>query len=184
LSPSAQRPLTDLLAALSARSPAPGAGSGTAWAASVAAALLEMTATFAGDDARAGRAAALQRELIDCGERELHSYAPVLEANRLASDDPARASRLADALSQASETPLAIARHCAEVAELAEAVVRQSKPALTGDAAAAVLLAEACTQAAARLVEINLREGPAVEEASELARRAASARDRVLNTPL
>jgi formiminotetrahydrofolate cyclodeaminase len=179
VSPSAERPLADLLAALSARSPAPGGGSASAWSGALAAALLEMAAAFAGDTAVATRATRLQAELLDCGEQELRSYAPVLEAVRLPPADPARAERLGDALSGASETPMAIARAGTEVAELAAGIVRASTPALQGDAAAAVVLAEGATQAAARLVQINLAgspEDPRLTEMAELTRRAGAAR--------
>jgi formiminotetrahydrofolate cyclodeaminase len=149
----------------------------------VAAALLEMASAFAGDSNVMQRAAVLQAELLALGERELHSYAPVLEAVRLPLNDPARAGRLRSALSEASETPLAIARATAEVAELGEAIARASKPAVKGDAAAAVLLAEGACQAAARLVAINLAGAGGDSRLGELARlagRADAARGRVL----
>jgi formiminotetrahydrofolate cyclodeaminase len=183
LSPSSERPLADLLAALSARSPAPGAGSAAGWAGALAAALLEMTSAFAEDPATARAAAALREQLLAEAEQELRSYEPVLEALRLPASDPVRGERVASALSEASETPLAIARAAAEVAVQAAEVARESKLALEGDAVAGVLLAEAVTQAAARLVQINLAErqdDPRLEEASELASRALRARESVL----
>jgi methenyltetrahydrofolate cyclohydrolase len=182
VSPSAERPLVDLLAAVSARSPAPGGGSASAWSGALAAALLEMAAAFAGDSAAAARATRLQAGLLECGEQELRSYAPVLEAVRLPADDPARAQRLADALSRASETPMAIVRASTEVAELAAGIVRASTPDLQGDGAAAVLLAEGAAQAAARLVQINLAgspEDPRLAEVGELMRRAGLARSAI-----
>jgi len=149
----------------------------------MAAALLEMAAAFAGDSEAAARAASLRGQLVRDGERELRSYEPVLEALRVSREDPARAERVAGALSDASDAPLAIARASAEVAEMAVALVGQSKPSLAGDAIAAVVVAEAATRAAARLVEINLRDAtddPRLEEVDRLARRAASARERSL----
>jgi len=182
--PSANRPLADLLAAVSAHSPAPGGGSAAAWAGAIAAALLEMSCAFADDDAMADRASTLQAELLESAERELHSYLPVLEAVRLAADDPAREPRLADALSRASDAPLMIVRAAAEVAEGAAAIAVRSKPALKGDAVAGVLLAEAACQAAARLVQINLaghEEDPRLAEIGGLLRRAADARRSVMD---
>jgi formiminotetrahydrofolate cyclodeaminase len=182
--PSAERPLGDLLAALAARSPAPGGGSAAAWSGALAAALLEMACAFAGDGESAQRAAMLTDELLTNAERELHSYEPVLEAVRLPRTDASRTERLDDALSRASEAPLAIVRATAEVAELATAIVHASKPSLKGDAVAAVLLAEAASQAAARLVRINLAgrgADPRLAEVTVLLRRAAEARDSVLD---
>ena len=180
--PSAERPLAELLGALAEDSPAPGAGCATAWAGALAAALLQMTAAFADVEASVSRARALGADLLESGERELTSYRPVLEALRMDRNDPSRARRLNEALSDASEAPLAIARASAEVAERAAEVVARSKRAVAGDAIAGVLLAEAATQAAAELVEINLGRRPGdarLDEVAELRSRAARARERV-----
>lgn len=168
---SAESSFAELLAALSERSPAPGAGSAVAWGGALGAALLEMTARFAGLDDLAARAAVLRGELLEAGERELHSYEPVLAAKG--------EQERAEALSAASDSPLAIARAAAEVAELGARVAAQSGPALKGDAVAGVLLAEAAVRAAARLVEINLSripDDPRLEEVTQLNERAANAR--------
>jgi methenyltetrahydrofolate cyclohydrolase len=178
----ADRPLSELLDALSERTPAPGGGCASAWTGAMSAALLEMAAAFA-DDVEAGdRASVLRGALLQEGGRERHSYGPVLEAVRLPPEDAARPQRLAAALADASDAPLAIARACVEVAELGAAVVARSKPALAGDAIAAVVLAEGACRAAARLVEINLREsGDArLSDVAKLAARAADARARAL----
>jgi formiminotetrahydrofolate cyclodeaminase len=142
-----------------------------------------MVSAFA-DDADAGaRSPILREELLEAAERELRSYEPVLQALRLPAGSAEREGELRAALSAASETPLAIADACAEVAELAASVTAGSKPALRGDATASVLLAEAATRAAARLVEINLHDQPADARLADAARhseRAAMARARAL----
>jgi formiminotetrahydrofolate cyclodeaminase len=178
-----ERPLAELLNALAERSPAPGAGCATAWAGALAAALLEMTAAFADDAAALARSHELRTLLLDCGEQELHSYEPVLAAVRLERTDPTRPERLAEALSEASETPLAMARAAAEVAELAAGVAARSKRAVSGDAVAGVLLAEAASQAAVKLVELNLHgrgDDPRLAETRRLSARAVAARARVI----
>jgi formiminotetrahydrofolate cyclodeaminase len=180
---STSRPFGDLLESLSERTPAPGGGCATAWSAAIAAAMLEMAALFAASDGDASRASDLRDELLSQGERELTSYQPVLKALRLPADDPDRPEMLEDALSDASEAPLAIARAAAEVAELAVAVAVRGKRDLSGDAIAGALLAEAACQAAARLVELNLSARPDDRRLAELATlklRAAGARDRAL----
>jgi formiminotetrahydrofolate cyclodeaminase len=141
----------------------------------MAAGLLELVAAFAGAHEAAARAPVLRAQLLEAGERELHAYEPVLEATT------SEARR--EALSVASETPVAIARAAAEVAELAARIASESKPALKGDAAAAVLLGEAVTRAAARLVEINLSGAagdPRLGEVASLSERAAGAREQAL----
>jgi formiminotetrahydrofolate cyclodeaminase len=181
--PSTDRSLGELLSAVAKRSPAPGAGSAAAWAGALAAALLQMTATFAGAEAVVGRAGALQSKLLDSGEEELSSYEPVLAAIGLHPSDPSRERRLHEALSDACAAPLAIARSATEVAELAAGVAAKSQPAIRGDAVAGVLLAEAASRAAAQLIEINLegwKGDDRLAEAAQLRERAAVARESVL----
>jgi formiminotetrahydrofolate cyclodeaminase len=178
---SAERSLQLLLADLSARSPAPGGGAASAWAGALAAALTEMSASFADAGESAARAAELRAQLLAAGERELQSYLPVLEAQRLPSDHPSRRERIEAALTEASQAPLAIARASAEVSELAAALSRAGKPSLAGDAIAGAVLGEAATRAAARLVEINLGDRRP-HELPELIARAAAARELALRT--
>jgi methenyltetrahydrofolate cyclohydrolase len=180
---SAQQAFESLLVDLAAHTPAPGGGCASAWAGALAAALGEMVAGFADDPQAAARAKALRAELLAAGERELSSYAPVLEAAQLPKSDPSRKQRLGAALSDASEAPLSITRASTEVAELAAGIAARSTPAVAGDAIAAAVLAEASSRAAARLVEINLAtraDDARLADVRELTLRAAAARDAVL----
>jgi formiminotetrahydrofolate cyclodeaminase len=186
----ADRSLEELLDELAAQRPAPGGGSAAAWGCALGAALVEMSAAFTLAQeryeqlhrrARAihGRAGELRREAVALGERELTSYAPVLDALRARPGEPGREERLAEARARASDAPLATARVAAEVAELGAELARTGNRHLEGDAAAGTLLAEAACGAAARLVALNLAEHPdrsRIAEADELTRRAASAR--------
>ena len=166
--------VAELLADVAAPTPAPGGGSSAAVVCALAAALVEMSS-----GSRHERAAALRARAVELAEADLGSYAPVLEAQRLPADDPARAERLRAALSAASEVPLAIAEIGCEVAELAAELARGGRRSLEGDATAGALLAEAATRAAARLVELNLGaqpDDPRLTAARGLAARARSAR--------
>jgi methenyltetrahydrofolate cyclohydrolase len=170
-----------LLDAVAARTPAPGGGTAAAWAAALAASLVEMAANFSeGAGASFERAGRLRTRALELAEVELHAYEPVLEALRLRRENPERAARVEAARTEASRSPLEIARVGAELTELAGELAHTGNPNLSGDALAAALLAEAAAQAAARLVAINLTEGPAVEESSQLAQRALAARERAL----
>jgi len=126
------------------------------------------------------RAGELRRRSLELADTELHAFEPVLEALRLPRDDPERTVRVEKARAQASQSPLAIAKVAAELAELAAETVRSGNVNLAGDAITAALIAEAAAQAAARLVIINLTDGPAVAEAVDLARRALAARDQTV----
>jgi methenyltetrahydrofolate cyclohydrolase len=171
-----------VLDAIAARTPAPGGGSTAATATAFAAALVQMAANFTDiPDKAFARAGQLRTRALELAEVELHAYEPVLEALRLPREDPERAARVRAAEDEASRSPLEIAEIAAEVAELAAGLAQRGNPNLSGDAIAGALLAEATAQAAARLVAINLTEGPAVEQAAEHATRARAARDRALS---
>jgi methenyltetrahydrofolate cyclohydrolase len=140
-----------------------------------------MAAAFAPDrETVARRAGELRARALELAEIELHAYEPVLEALRLPRADPERDARIDSARTEASRSPLEIAQVGAEVAELAADLARTGNRNLAGDAIAGALLAEASAQAAARLVAINLTEGPEVEQSAELARRAHVAREAAL----
>jgi methenyltetrahydrofolate cyclohydrolase len=140
-----------------------------------------MAAAFAPDCGQvAHRAGELRARALELADIELHAYEPVLEALRLPRADPGRAARVNSARTDASQSPLEIARVGVEVAELAAEVARTGNRNLAGDAIAGALLAEAAVQSAARLVAINLTDGPAVTAAAEFARRAQMAREEVL----
>ena len=139
--------LRGFLAATAEASPAPGGGSAAAATCALAAALVEMAsgieagrgASSAGDIP--GRARAIREQAVVLAERELTSYAPVLDARRLDRADPERAARIEAALLEASRSPLEIAEAGAEVAQLGAAVASDCDPSVRGDALAGVLLA-------------------------------------------
>ena len=134
----------------------------------MAAALVEMAAQFGDLPVDPG----LRARALELAEEELHAYAPVLEAQR--AGDPAR---VAEALSRAAESPLAIARLAAQVAEAGAGVMAGGKESVKGDAAVGVVLAEAACRAAGRLVRINLASlpgDPRLAELADLEARAAS----------
>lgn len=149
----------------------------------MAASLVEMVAAFTPErDQLAERVGELRMRVLELAEIELHAYEPVLEALRLPREDLERDARISAAREQASHSPLEVARVGAEVAERAAELARTGNPNLAGDAIAAALLAEASAQAAARLVTINLTDGPVVREATDLARRALIAREEALHS--
>ena len=165
---------------MAARTPAPGGGTSAGCTCATAAALAEMAARFAGDWDVAHRARDLRVRALELAEIELGAYQPVLDALRLPREDPDRASRIEAARTQASESPLEVTRLAADVAEFAADLAESGNPNLAGDAIAGALLAEAAAQAAAKLVAINLTDGPMVDAAANLAGRAHAARERAL----
>jgi methenyltetrahydrofolate cyclohydrolase len=139
-----------------------------------------MAARFAGEWDVAHRTRDLRTRALELAEIELDAYAPVLEALRLPRDDPDRAARVDAARTDASQSPLELAQTSAELTELGAQLASGGNPNLAGDAITGVLLAEAAAQAAARLVAINLTDGPMVDQAAVFAGQARAARDRAL----
>ena len=189
----ADQPFRGILDFVASTDPAPGGGSSAALAAALGAALLEMTTCLelmretpdAGvTDEVAERSRELREEALALADRDMSSYAPVIDALRLPESDPDRAARLETALIGASRTPLAIAEAAAEAASLGARVTVASTPAVRGDALAGVLIAEAAAVAAASLVEINLagRDGADLARARDARRRAHEAREDALAT--
>lgn len=186
----ADRTLGQLLDDVAAESPSPGGGSSCGLACALAAGLVEMAAgfTLAREEyaerhermaSLRTRAGELRAQALALAEEELGVYGAVLGVLREPADAPGRAERLDAALSDAADSPLAISRAAAEVAEYAAEVAGTGNRHLRGDAVAGALLAEAACAAAARLAEINLagRAGDQRRtEASELPERALKAR--------
>jgi formiminotetrahydrofolate cyclodeaminase len=176
--PLSDLPLSQVLDRLADKTPAPGAGSTAALVCALAAALLEMAAAFDTSPMGAAcgvRAGALRDRALELAERERESYAPVLEALRLPTSDPERATRLASALAGASAAPLAIASMGAQLAGIAAETVDGVSDHLVGEAVVASELAEGACRAAARLVEINLAGVPADQRLTEVAGLVKSA---------
>jgi formiminotetrahydrofolate cyclodeaminase len=125
------------------------------------------------------RAGARRAEALALAQQDLRAYEPVLRATRLPAGDPERAGRIAAALSEAAEPPLAVARAAAELAELAAAAARGGSRQLAGDARAGLALAEGACRAAVGLVRANLAAAPGdarLAELDALTARAEAAR--------
>ncbi len=134
-------------------------------------------------DGLADRADASRRRVAPLARADAESYGLVLDAYR-EPDPEIRRERVRDALSGATDVPLAVAEVGNEVAGIAARLVEEGNPNLEGDAMTAVLLADAGVRAAAALAEINLssanvederlgRAKELVDETAATVRRAA-----------
>lgn len=181
--PVAERSVGSLLDSVSSRSPAPGGGAAAGVSAALAAGLAGMAARYSdaeldGDAvALADRADRLRGEGVRLAQEDVDAYGEFLARSR----DGDEAARL-EALSRATDVPLAIAEVGMEVAEIAARIVGEGNPDVRGDAGAGAVLAEAATRAAATLVALNARLGgfgdDRADRAEQLARRAAASRAR------
>lgn len=170
----------ELLLGLAAAAPSPAGGTAAAVVAAMAASLVAMVgrespAWPAGAET-AARAAQLRDRLVALGIEDVQAFAAVLAASRTGDS-----GALAAALVHASEVPLQIAEHAADVAEIATRAATDGKRPLQPDADAAAILAEAATRAAALLVRVNVAALPASstnETAARLLGAAQAAEDR------
>lgn len=138
-----ERKIHELLAAIGERTPAPASGAAAAVTGALAAALAELAARYAGDDAAAARAQLLAAELVRLGDEDAAVYAAYM------------AERSVATLAAIVRVPEEIAARAEEAAALAESVRGKLSPAVAGDAETAISLARAAAAAARRLVEIN-----------------------------
>jgi formiminotetrahydrofolate cyclodeaminase len=171
--PLSDLPVSALLDALAAATPAPGGGSAAALAAAMSAGLIAMVAgltvgrpRYAGvqDEMAAvlSRAETLRRALAGGADADTNAYLAVMAAYRLPKESDAqkaeRAAAIAAAMRRAAEVPLKTAGWCAELLELAGRVAARGNPNAGSDAAVAALLAHAGLLGAVRNVRINLRD--------------------------
>jgi formiminotetrahydrofolate cyclodeaminase len=171
-------PLGRFLAALAGSEAAPGGGAAAAVAVTLGAGLCGMASRLSARQltekltaeltADADRLSARTASLI---QADAESYLRVLTALRqpdkaAESHRPdgtvaeSRKHRIAAALSEASEVPMAVVEQAAQVARLAARLAADGNPSLRGDAITALLLAEAGARAATVLVGINLADAP------------------------
>lgn len=183
--PLAQARVGELVVAVAARTPAPGAGAVTGLAATLAAALAEMVARFSDDDESAAACQRLRGLVEPLADADGAAYERYLDAVRLPRDADGRSEQVADSLSAATDVPMQMVEVAAEVARHAAELARDGNPRLRGDAVAAALLAAATARSAAELVAINLVGKAAFADdsrparARELGARAQSAADAV-----
>jgi formiminotetrahydrofolate cyclodeaminase len=162
------RGLGEFLDLVAAREAAPGGGAVTAVTVSLAAGLVAMAARLSerqlpDSTALADEADRIRRRAADLAGEDADAYRAVIAASTEAAtrhsagwdgDDEVRS-----AFERASAVPLEITTVGARTATLGARLAAEGNPRLRGDAATAVLLAEAAVRSAAELVRINVTEG-------------------------
>jgi formiminotetrahydrofolate cyclodeaminase len=133
----------EFLAALGEKTPAPASGAATALTAALAAALVELSGRFAGDEASVVRAKALWSRLSELADEDSEAYTAFM------------ADRTEQNRARIVAVPEEIAACADEIAALAEHVRAQLTTSVVGDAEAAAELAQAAARVARRLAELN-----------------------------
>ena len=161
---------------LASGSPTPGGGSAAAVAGAMGAALVSMVCNltigrekFVAVEEQAKeiltRAEALRAELNQLVAEDIEAFNAVMAAFRLPKGTDAekavRRTAIQDGTKQATLTPLATARACAEVIELCQVVAEIGNPNAISDAGAGAACAQAGLKAASLNVLINL---PSIED--------------------
>jgi formiminotetrahydrofolate cyclodeaminase len=182
--------VADFCESVAARTSAPGGGSVAAIVAAFAASLAAQTARFSveqWEDAAGAvaQAEALRARVLPLADEDARAYESFLLARRMPNEIEieVRDAAIGAALSRAADVPLAIAEATLDVASLACELAERGNQNLRGDAATAVLLAEAAVRASANFVEINLgmrEDDERVMRARELVEQARRISRRVL----
>jgi formiminotetrahydrofolate cyclodeaminase len=174
--------LKDLLDELATAEPAPGSGAVSALVVAAAGAMLAGAARASRSSwpeagGIAAQAALLRARALELAGEGSEAYARALAvlAETPGETSEERDTAIADALSEAAELPLEIARAGADAAVLAATLADRADPTTVGDVCAAALLAQGAARAAASLVGINLTTAPGdprIERAKTLAEDA------------
>ena len=193
------RTIGEFLDALASSAPTPGGGSAGALVGALGAALLAMvgnlTAGKKGYETVEGEMRRLVAEsdrlrgaLARLADEDVKVFGEVMAAYRMPRDDHGNGGRevrraaIQAALRNATETPLALARICAEVIELAAAAAEEGNTNVVSDAGVGVVAAHAALRAAALNVYVNagsIEDRAFAEEAlAELERLLAAGAER------
>jgi glutamate formiminotransferase/formiminotetrahydrofolate cyclodeaminase len=159
--------LRDFTDELSSESPAPGGGSVSALAASMAAGLASMVAVLSHTkkgfeskhtdlDRIANRTQELKDRMLAAVDADTAAFDGLLDAMRMPKDDPARGQALADATVGAAEIPLGVLKACPEIIELNREIARIGLKASLSDAGVGAQMARAAAAGAYQNVCINL----------------------------
>lgn len=174
------RSIPDYLDALASDAPAPGGGSVTAIVSALAAALAEMVTNFSIGRSQDGecetvlhqsraRLARARGDLIQAAGADERAYAAYQAAVALPKRDESekrlRQAARQQALIEATDVPLTVARYAAETADVLRAIAPHGNPHLRADTALAALLAEAALRGAL----LNLRGNAAMLQDESLA---------------
>lgn len=198
------QPLATFLDQVASVEPAPGGGSVAALSGALAASLVAMVCRLtigkknyesvnAEMQSILPSAEKLQRELSDLMQADTDAYVRVMQAYQLPkttdAEKSARTLAIQNALKHASDVPLDVAEHCAQVIELTRVVAAKGNKNAASDGGVGALMAEAGLRGAALNVSINLAAINDVEfvrvhreRITQLIADAKAAKDEILKT--
>lgn len=156
----------EMLAALAAKTPAPGGGAAAPVAGALAAAmagmvvsysigkkdLVESQAMLAAAEQRLTRARGLLLELAD---EDARAYAIVNELQRLPETDARRVKEMPEAAAACTAAPMFVLIACVEISEIIAGLAGKSNKHLRSDLEIAAIVSEAAVRSAACNVRVN-----------------------------
>jgi formiminotetrahydrofolate cyclodeaminase len=156
----------DFCAALGSGEPTPGGGAAAALLAKLSASLVQMVARhtlgrpkYAHLEARmqaiVAQAEDLSAQAGGLMDADAEAFQAVAAAFKLARTDPGREQAVSAAAMRATEAPLLVMRAAARLAELGAELFRDGNQTLTGDARAALLLAQTAAEVSSGNVRAN-----------------------------
>ncbi len=184
-------PISTFFDQVAGPTPTPGGGTVAAFVGSLATTLTTMVANLtlgkkkyaAAEDAMVDLkrdAERLRGELLVLARQDSEAFEEVLRARRMSSATPEQASARADAVALAdlgaARVPLATAKACVQVAELAAIAAVSGNTNAVTDAGVAGLLARAAGEGALWNVEINLKSLPSSADKDSVASDLAATR--------
>lgn len=152
------QPVGALLRLTTERDPEAGGGTMAVLAASAAAALVVMSARFADDALGAPIVDEVEPwldELAGLADDDAEGFASLMDALRLAVDDPQRPVAVEEGVRRACAVPLRVCEIGTRAVELAALLADGGRPALSGDARTGMYLGLAAVESAAELVRLN-----------------------------
>lgn len=182
--------LSEIVDAVAARDPTPGAGPSLAWTCALAAALVEMVSAVTlrkepespnAIEARRDRAHELRTAALSLADRDAAAYGDVLAVQRRR-DEPGHPQRLRQALAAAADPLVRIIETAREVADLATAAIADARGGVRGEAMTALVLAESVARGGVPLVELNLASDPQDPRRAQVREAAAAATAALTNT--
>jgi formiminotetrahydrofolate cyclodeaminase len=159
--------ISDFLAQLAAKTPAPGGGAAASAAGAIAAALARMVVSYSiGKKSLVDHQPTLERAgavlarasdmLLQLADEDAAAYSLVNELSRLPETDPRRQREWHAAVEASIGVPRAVVGACADLLRLMESLSPITNPQLRSDLAIAAILTEAAARSAWWNVKVNL----------------------------
>ncbi|HEY7532547.1 MAG TPA: glutamate formimidoyltransferase, partial [Nitrospiraceae bacterium] len=175
----AHQSMKEFVAGVATARPIPAGGSVSALVGALAASLGVMGARLSRQSAAEHRLLPMSQRLLHLVQADAEAYRQYMQALKLPSEDPMRATKISTGLHSATEIPIEIAELSSESGILLHACLKRARPQLRSDISVGILMALAATEAGIRTVRENIKEQTNRQLRSALQPRIATVVDRL-----